>query len=494
MQNQRPSSSTKRGERLDRGAVAALGLYAAGVTAAHLLGWRMVVPYSMLHLLPADLLADRLGESLLHLHSQPPLLNLLLGLVLKVEKATSIPPEASLLALHLLLGGAVVILLHRLTHHLGLGPWARWTVLGLVLVDPAFHYYLLGFFYPLHETFFLMVMAVLVYRFLAGSTRSRIVTYTGLCLAAAALVYTRSLFHPLWALAVLLAVAVAGARLRGVRWRPLAAAWAVTALILFAWPLKNHLLFGSFSYSSWQGYNLSQGFPIHRGSLHPMFVFGDSPEQRRLRRNALERVPDRFRGVPALTRPDKGLGVPQWNHHAILEDSRDQARRAFAAVRERPELVWRTAVRNYLRSYTISASRQPRTGELLDRAPGPLDTAWARLYETVVWQFFGVNSRRGSISGFAVLFPLVLLLTAVQLRRRCRRCRRSRRDPAAGTVAFLLASILWVLAMVLLVDGDEANRMRLSTQPFIFLCAAWSLDRGGRKSRGFGDGSAGLSF
>jgi hypothetical protein len=46
---------------------------------------------------------------------------------------------------------------------------------------------------------------------------------------------------------------------------------------------------------------------------------------------------------------------------------------------------------------------------------------------------------------------------------------------AERTVALMLLSVGWILAMVLLVDGSEGNRIRFSTEPFFFAGGAWAL-------------------
>ena len=39
--------------------------------------------------------------------------------------------------------------------------------------------------------------------------------------------------------------------------------------------------------------------------------------------------------------------------------------------------------------------------------------------------------------------------------------------------AFMWCTLVWVLTMVLLVDGVEGNRMRFSTEPYLYLLTLW---------------------
>jgi amino acid transporter len=107
---------------------------------------------------------------------------------------------------------------------------------------------------------------------------------------------------------------------------------------------------------------------------------------------------------------------------------------------------------------------------------------WAKAYEMVVFlPFRDYDPTVTRIStGFAILFPLIIVAALVALWRR----RRGWNAPDR-TVALMLFSIGWVLAMVLFVDGPEGNRVRYSTEPFLFLVAGWLVV--GRRSGGGGD-------
>src|SRR6185295_10995835 len=180
-------------------------LYVFGVGLAFLAGYRMTVPYDFFQFLAKEPLRSRLGESLLNLHAQPPLLNLLLGMALKLERATGWAPERTLLVLHLALGAVVTVALWTLLVRLGVSPWLRRLVMVLVLLDPAFYIFLLLFFYSFHELVLLLLAAVAVQRFLV--TR-QVRFYAAACACLVTLTYTRTLFHFVWTLAVLAGLAL----------------------------------------------------------------------------------------------------------------------------------------------------------------------------------------------------------------------------------------------------------------------------------------------
>jgi hypothetical protein len=450
---------------------ALLAAYGAGLAAAAAAGFRMAIPYHYFQLLAREPLTTRLGESLWNLHAQPPLLNLLLGLALKLERATGLPPETALLVLQIAAGAAIVLGLDLLMRRMNVSPWARRTVLALVLLDPAFYGFVLAFFHPVYELLFLTLAALLVQRFLAeGRTRD----YAGAAACLLALTYTRALFHFGWTLAVLLLLALAG---RDRSRRPVLATLALAALLVLAWPAKNLLRFGFFGYSSWQGYNLAQAIFRVPPPAWEAFAFGSSPGIEARRAELDRRVPDRFRGIPVLAETTKAPGIPNWNHYAILDLSERLQAQTFRRLRRHPVLLARKAAANY-RMATAYAARQPISGELDWRAKTPLSQAWLWAYEGAVFQYFGDDIRHGPWTGWSLLLPLVLSGAAIQA------FRRRKTEPVdAGTAAFLLAAVLWVLIMVLLVDGDEGNRMRFSTQPLLLAAAAWALPRGTGQGR-----------
>ncbi len=97
-----------------------------------------------------------------------------------------------------------------------------------------------------------------------------------------------------------------------------------------------------------------------------------------------------------------------------------------------------------------------------------------RAYEAAVFLDFE-PSKRGR-AGFALVFPLLLGAALVEW------CRASR-SPESRLITLMLCCVLWVLAMVLFVDGAEGNRMRFPTEPFLFLLFAWGLVGAFRRPR-----------
>jgi|CXWL01.1.fsa_nt_gi hypothetical protein len=448
-----------------RGAAGWLVCYLCGLSLACFAGYRMEVHQEYWQLLASGPLTDRLAESLANLHGQPPLLNLVYGLALKLERGSGCPVAASLGLLQIATGAVAILALRALLLGLAVARWLRRLVLALVVLDPALYQFVLDFFYPIYELALLALAAVAVHRYLV--TR-RAQAFAAACALLTALALTRALFHFAWVLVVLIALALGSQRPRAAR---TLATLAVAGVALLAWPVKNYLRFGFFGMSSWQGYNLSQGFVGSYPPIWVAFVDGSLANQEAARQAITAQVPERWRTIPVLSDVLKSPGVPNWNHVTIISLARDLERRVLAHIWEHPSILAAKAIRNY-RQATIFPGRHPWAAELDWRAHTPLAQRWLELYEQAVFLYAGDNPQEGPLPGFAWILPVALTVVGAQI------IRRWRREPAASrTAAYLLAAVLWVLLMILLVDGREGGRMRFSSQPLLYVALAWSLGR-----------------
>ncbi len=445
-----------------------LTLYAAIFFLALLAGYRMQIPWAFHQLLDEPLLRDRLGESIAYLHGQPPLLNLVLGLTLKAARATGAAPETLLAMAHFLVGAALVAALATLFREV-LGPGLL-APLGTVffVLNPMLYVSLLEYFYTAHELLLLVLFGLFAHRFLRAGRTASLAGAAGCLVALAAL---HSLYHFAAMLALLACLAfLAPAPKSGRRFdtaRALGLAGAAAALL--AWPAKNLLVFGFFGSSSWVGLNLASGLGVSYPPLARLFLPGTGPPSEALRAEASRLVPERFEGIAALADLTKRDGSPNWNHFSVIGLSRETESRVLRRLREEPGLLFRRAWRNY-GAYTQFSGRHPLEGSLEWKVRGPLSRLWLASYEHLAFLYFGRNTREEPFTGFFTLFPLTMALAIV----RTARCFGSR--PAeARTALVLLLAVLWVLGMILFVDGREGNRLRFPTDPFIILLALWGL-------------------
>jgi hypothetical protein len=447
-----------------------LAIYALLFLAWNLAGGSFRVWPDLWQLLPWPSLLDDLGESLLDLHAQPPLLNLLFGLALKTAVGMGTKVETLLQPLYFLIGGVTVATIGDLAKRIVPRPGVRYPVLLLVILNPYFyavHHYL---FYTAWELVFLSLIAFFSLRYFDQSTAPRL---TAVLVPAVLLVYTRSLFHPMWFILFLLLLLVLA--LHSGRWKSLVIVSAVALVMIAAWPLKNLARFGFFGLSSWSGLSLARGLPtgeplLPSGYPKRLAAFArsnSSPPDPSTVAAAKTLLPPKFQGHPTLSELIKPDGSPNWNHYSIIPISRDLGIAAREHLLRDPTLLIFKAIDFYLNGYSIYEGRWPyQQGLSPEMTTGKL---WANIYELIVFQKFRpYDPNRTSIStGFAILFPIILLATGIALWRR-----RPWRSEERAIVTMML-TILWVLALVLFVDGPEGNRVRFCTGPYLFLTVGW---------------------
>lgn len=452
----------------------ALLAYGVGLGLSVALGYRMYIPYWYFQFLDVRLLETRLWESIYYLHSQPPLMNLGLAAALHLEKATGWDVLATTLVFHILLGMAAVPAFVYTAAVLLPDALRRRLLIGLLVFHPVFYAVLFNYFYTFHELVILALLPCAAHAYLR--TRSPR-PFAAVCALLAILCYTRSLFHFVWALAIplFLMLTLRQGAASATRRRPAAEAalFLVLTAVLLAWPMKNKIVFDSFTYSTWQGYSVSKK------------LLTRLPLDKDIERPA---PPPEF-DIPALAWDEKydpidsGIPARNWNHYALIGDFKDRQRRAIEVLKKEPWLLVKRMGYHYW-CFSRFTGRHPYTAQFSTMA-NPLPVAvdpWMRLYEALLVQelrsplylrnawFRDEPTRWWHVSGFFFTFPLIAGFAVWKIARRWRS-----HPLEARTAALMLFSVLWVFAMVILVDGDEANRIRASTEPQTIMLAFWVI-------------------
>ncbi len=282
----------------------------------------------------ADLLRDRLLESLWYYHAHPPLLNLFVGVGLKIfGSAAPVFFDVCFHAMGLLVAFCVYILMLRMTS----SRIAAGIVVGVLAFSPAFVLYENWLMYTLPTVAALTFAALALYQY--GETRK-----TSWCVmffaALAFLLLTRSLFHLAWLvlIAVLLCLVMSNHR------RQILTAAAVPVLVVTLWYGKNYALFGTFSSSTMLGLGLSNiatlVVPAHdlqrlveSGRLSP-FALVSRYEQRYVLFASQPYLPKS--GVPVLDKIDKHDGSYNYNNQQMIAMNRVYTHDALEVIRAFP--------------------------------------------------------------------------------------------------------------------------------------------------------------
>ncbi len=452
--------------------IAFLALYTLLFTAWNIAGGSFRVWPDLWQLLPWPPLLGDLWTSLVDLHSQPPILNLLFGLALKASAWTGMTVEILLQPLYFAIGAFTLISLTAVAKRLISRTVVRRVVLLLVVLNPYFyavHHYL---FYTAWEILFLCVMAFLSLRYFDRPSAGRLAAALA---PAILLVYTRSLFHPVWFGILCVVLLSLGRPRESAGWKPIVLVGAFALILIAVWPLKNLIRFGFFGYSSWSGMSIARGLPTgepllpsgYPNRLAPFARSSSEPLDPQAAARAQSLVPPEFRGSPTLSELTKPDGSPNWNHYALIPLSRELGVAALKELRQRPSLLFMKALDFYLNGYAIYEARWPyQRGLSPEMTTGK---AWSSAYEEIVFQRFRPYDpdQTTATTGFAIVFPIILIMTGITL------WRRRPWGATERTIVMMLFSILWVLALVLFVDGPEGNRVRFSTEPYLFVTIGW---------------------
>ncbi len=205
-------------------------------------GWQLV---------PWDVLTSDPVRSLWYLHVQPPGWNFFLGVPSWISPFSD---RVTVQALMLVVGLAVVALAALLAERLGASRRVAIVVSLAATLHPEV---LKGTFEPNYElgvAALLLAVCVAITRLERSSTFSR--AFVVLASVLTVLVMTRSLYHPVVIVVVLVPLGTWGRR--HLTRRGLVVATLVPLIVVGGWMIKNQVLFGHANLSSWFGMNLQR--------------------------------------------------------------------------------------------------------------------------------------------------------------------------------------------------------------------------------------------
>jgi hypothetical protein len=428
------------------------------------------LPWFWQYVDPALLKAD-LARSLWHLHSQPPMFNFLLGLVLKLFPGRE---NAAFTVCWLVVGLAFAGTMLALLRGLGVPARAGAVLTAVYVASPACVLYENWLFYTWPVTLMLLLGAWLWHRFLAGS---RLLDALLLFTLAALTALTWSVFHLGWLLLLVLLLVTRRPRL----WRRITLAALAPLLLVSAWYLKNQLLFGQFTASTWFGLNFSKMTNSmltagDRGALKEAGVISavslvapfSAPER------YYEAIPrPAATGIPVLDQELKPSGVPNFNNSVFIRVSRGYGEDGLRILARRPGAYLNGLANSYLTGF------RPSTEYLfLARNAGRI--RWLERFSDIAFsgRFFYQLDRglrytnpagfylRGllnagwfTVVAYALVFGLGLLLLL----------RPSSRVPHSSSLVFLWFNATWLVVAGNALEVGENNRFRFAVDPLVFV-------------------------
>lgn len=431
-------------------------------------------------------LEDHLVQSLWYQHTQPPLFNLLIGLVLKLSPLS---PDRTFHVLWLALGVCLVAITYRLLVELRVRRWLALVATVVITCSPTVILYenWLAYEYPL--TVALTALPLVGLRWVR---RGQVRWLVAASLLAAGCVLTRALLNPLWFVGVA-AVLLVARRPTG-RWRPTFVAIGVPALVIAALMIKNQVLFGSPTFSSWLGWNLQRvtidELPVEtrqrlidEGTLTPLAtypVFLPTETYTDVVGPCVREHPD----VPALAEPRKGTGRENFNDECYLPVYRESLDNAIAAGRAEPAATAR-AVIGSLQIWSESSSQYAFVYDNRLKIDGA-DTLYRQLvlldvpYDPPVktnagwWIPIGTPGGRWRASLTIIVASTIAAVAGVRALVRVARRRATGTDAALALIGF---TVITVTVVGNLFEIGENNRFRFMVEPVTLVALTWFVAR-----------------
>jgi hypothetical protein len=450
---------------------------------ARLAGFAMSMPWHFMQVLDEPVLGAHPIASLCYLHSQPPLLNALIAGVLATARVLGTSPESVGAVVFAAMGATAAVVLYRTARALTASAALAAVALVIVVADPAYHVWSNMLFYEFVVHALLVGVVWATVRCLHGAGRACLVA---LSLLLGTLVATRTLFHPLWAIAFWSMVVWMRARTgTPTARRDVLAALLVLIVLLVAWPLKNAIVYGTFSEASMSAFNLARGVPgCDRAEL-------PAPPPTQPIVDAATRWCGED-GAAALTAPLKTNGIPNFNWALHLAEAPAETACAIAWARANPG-DWLGRAAGQYTLWTRPSFEMAHVPGMLIGPPSPPYRRYAQLLRETLFADLRPNIERAypawflhryavlrdmpmayTVFGF-VVFPLFVVALLVRAVRR-------RREPAGAIAVALLVVVLSPMAVSCLTDGVEGNRMRFSSSFVVPLGVCWLAARGPRRA------------
>ncbi len=448
-----------------------LGMFLATRLALYAFGLRFHLDLAWMFLSDPEALRERLFETVFYFHAFAPGMNVITGLLLKLN------PEHLALCANLLFWGSGYLLLasaFRLLQLLGCSRWAATAcAFWLSLVPQSL--YLEHLYLYTHLCASLVCWAAVAFH--QALTLGKARRWFGFFLACAVLGWLYTAFHLFWfLLTAALSVAFAG---RGRR-RSVLLGGAAPLLLLFGLYLKNYVVFGVFGATSWGGANVALAtthrMPVEErqsliddGLLSPfaaVSVFAGPSEYLPLL------PPDLHFPWPTtneLSRPS--LDQPNFNHGLYLEVNRARGKDAAFVIRNQPGEYLNTVLHENLPGMFSPTTHWHK----LDDRPGSphyehrrVLGRYERLYDRLV------HGWPRKPYGLYIFLPVFCVWALLEVWRGLRSGASAERAQAL-LLGFCLLQIAFIVSISSLFSSIESARYRYTVEPFIWAVVAVGL-------------------
>jgi hypothetical protein len=419
-----------------------------------------------------ELLRTDLLRSVFYLHGQPPLFNLLVGSILKLFPGSEAEAFALLWGM---LGLIFALSIFRLMVRLGVSKNLGIILTLLFMIGPQCILYENWLFYTYPIAVLISLSALFLHRYLSGRNWWDASIFF-LLLASIAL--TRSLFHILW----FVVIAVALMLYRKEDRRVIARTALLPFLLILSLYIKNAVMVGSFSSSTWLGMNLARATTfllpeevrsreVEQGKLSPLAMVGPFSGL-----SAYRTFPHPIRktGIAVLDQEMKSTGAINVNNLEYVDISRAYLADALYVMIHYPGTYLKGTAHAYYtyflpasNYYYLDANRKHIRG--FERIYNLIFCGQLMPYDagTKDETSEGYVGERMLTRGWLLVIGLPLLCIYGFLLLRSLPAGWAISSPFALTLLFMLLNILYVTIIGNAVEIGENQRFRFTIESFL---------------------------
>ncbi|MCI0416524.1 glycosyltransferase family 39 protein [bacterium] len=443
-------------------------IYLASYLIGSLLGVRFVfeVIPALWQYVDVEILHNDLAKGIYYLHSQPPLFNLFIGIVLKVS-SEFYPLLFWIIFQAIALG--TLFLMANLMESFRISRWIILLVVALYALSPTFVVYSNYVFYTLPVAFLLLLSARLLLEYLS---RGQTIWLHLCCWSLVVIMLTRATYHYFWYALVIATIALIRKRDR----RRILQSSILPLLVVLLWSAKNYSLVNNFGLSSWLGMNFARGWIVTNEKLYERGAFFNPQEAENLLRSGVVKAPwligpfqqpDAYRKIgyfhdtkemhPAITSELKRNGLPNFNHSEYARISKDMLLSTIRVIREFPA--------HYLKRIS--------TAYMAFMQPGPgVSWTFTRFYD-----FRKVLKYRDSLSHLFLarpeyypsgVIPFNLLMIGFPILifyGLCQSVKQTRSELEKAFFAYVSITLISVTITCIAIELGENDRIRAETDP-----------------------------
>ena len=425
-------------------------------------------------LIPWDILSTDPVRSVFYMHIQPPLWNLLLGTTAWLSPFSD---RLTLQVLMALIGIAVVWLAAVLARRLGL---SRNTAVIVALIASLHPEVFKGAFEPTYElaTAALLLLTLIAVADLTrqeNTRRSLII----LSVAVTTTAMTRSLYHPVWVLAIV-AFCLWLMRKR-IHWKTSLIVLSIPLIVMGGWMLKNQALYGRATMSSWFGMNLQRAvIPVlPRADLEEMYAKGQISEIAMIGPFGnydlyIDAMPDCSPeyGHRSVVEPMRTTDEwsPNFNYQCFLPVFDQAGEDAMNVIREHPEAwlegrLW--SLRTTIAVATIPEESKSIVMRSLDKIFSIARLDFGGVLSTQGWGTPIYGQLEAETDFGLLLIPMYLLIGWIGLRQIGQRLRRRALHRHAAVYLVGSFTVVFTVLVGAIAELGEQSRFRTMVDPIV---------------------------